>query len=447
MVGAASAARSALRRARRRLTRLAALVRRGFRRLRSRLSLELRSGPPCGIHLSWSEDPSRSLTVTWQTPGRRSVAEVCWRPARGGATSTTRGQTRSLPGTSRVQHRVVLRGLEPATEYLYQVSSDPGTAMGQGAWWRARTASASPADAFRVVFLCDVGIEGRTDGTTAAVSQVLQEIARDPPLFYLGGGDYASVRRDGRFRDPAEAMDRWFEQMQPLFACAPFMAEYGNHEVGLGESVAEWSARLAHPRGTADGLSYSFDVGPAHFVGLFAPGRPPPEAHLRWLEEDLTSEAARRAAWRIVFQHAPPVAHGAAHPARPDVAALRHWFERLAVDLHLSGHDQSYERTHPVSSAGVALPSHPAAGRTRYPARRGVVYAKVSPAGKLSERRRGFSRLAGPEGPEIAARSDRFHHLARIRVSEEALEVEVAGLSGEGAPVRSVDAFALERSD
>ena len=122
------------------------------------------------------------------------------------------------------------------------------------------------------MFVCDVGLAGRADRTTDAIPQVLEEIAVEPPLFYLGGGDYAYWRGDGRFRSAGEALDRWFDQMAPLWMRAPLMAQYGNHEVELEEGLEEWAARFAHPRGSRDGYSYSFDVGAAHFVGLFAPG-------------------------------------------------------------------------------------------------------------------------------------------------------------------------------
>jgi hypothetical protein len=166
---------------------------------------------------------------------------------------------------------------------------------------------------------------------------------------------------------------------------------------------------------------------------------------VRWLEEDLSSDRAREAAWRIVYQHAPVFAAGSSHPARAELHALRPLFERLRVDLHLSGHDQSYERTHPLLGAGREAPRGRNGDRTQYAAGRGVVYAKVSPAGKLSERGRDFSRFASAASSEIAARDDRAHHWARLSVQEDELAVEVFGLPAKGAAARTVDHFALVR--
>jgi hypothetical protein len=436
------ASRQELRRAARRVVEFGAAP---LRALRTRLrALSARPGPPSCVHVSWSEDPSSTLTITWQTPTRMDAAEVLFRRADDGETHRATAASRRVRGTSDWVHRATLRGLAPSTSYLYAIVSGRDAAPGTP-WQAVRTAPALRSEAYHAVFVCDVGLAGRSDGTSDSVRAVLHEIAADAPLFYLGGGDYAYVRGDGRFRDPGQAIERWFDQMAPLFAGTPFMAQYGNHEVELGESLAEWAARFAHPRGSRDGYSYSFDVGPAHFAALFAPGRAPSPLHLQWLEEDLSSEAARRAAWRIVYQHAPVFASGSSHPARAELGALRPLLERLDVDLHLSGHDQSYERTHPLRGADREAPMGEGGDRAQYAAGRGVVYAKVSPAGKLSERGRGFSRFAAEPGPEIAVRDDRAHHWARLSIGERELAVSVLGLAHHGAAVRTVDHFALVR--
>jgi hypothetical protein len=262
----------------------------------------------------------------------------------------------------------------------------------------------------------------------------------------LGGGDYAYADRDARFRDPADAIDEWFAQTQRVFARAPFLAQYGNHDVGLGERYEDWSPRLPHPPGSPSGRSFSFDVGAAHFVGLFAPGERPPEDELRWLERDLTRPAVRRAAWRIVFQHASLFAHGSSHPARPEVRDLRGRFEGLGVDLHLSGHDQSFERTHSLRGEHIHLPSGDDACPC-YVAGDGTLYAKVSPAGKRSDRASGFSRLTEAFPAEIAARDDSHHHWAVLDVSAVRLEMRTFGVAEPGAPRQPIDRFALVRHD
>jgi len=397
-------------------------------------SLVTNPGPPTQVHLSWSEDPSRSLTVTWQTPRGRGPARVEFGPVDEERLRVVEAESFPSPGISGRLHRAVLGDLEPATAYRYRVSADSGCSPDYGPWWQTRTAPASPEARYEVAFVCDIGIQDRTDGSTAASNAVVRQLVDEAPLFVLGGGDYAYGNRDARFRDPADAIDRFFEQMEPLLARVPFMAQYGNHEVELAERYEDWAPRLAHPPGEDGGRSYSFDVGAAHFVGFYAPGRAPSETHLRWLREDLASERARRASWRIVFQHAPLVASGRCHPARPDVAALAPLFEELGVDLHLSGHDQSYERTHPIRAGKWAPPLPSTSATTSYAAGGGVIYAKISPGGKLSDRTGDFSRFESDAPCEVAYRNDDHHHWARLTVSNETLDLRVDGWSpGTGA--------------
>lgn len=401
------------------------------------------------VHLSWSEEPSTSLTVTWRTATDQNPAavEVC---EVDGANERRAGPHQRVMGTSAPSpagwgflHRAVLRGLDPDTAHAYRVSNDRGVDAEWSAWHECRTAPSSPTTPIEAIFLCDVGVAGRVDGTTSSTRSVLAEIGKSAPLFYLGGGDYAYGNRDARHADPSIAIDRWFEQMEPLFARAPLMAQYGNHEVELTERFEDWAPRFAHPPGIDDSRSYSFDVGPVHFVALYAPGRSPSDRHLVWLEQDLSSERARQATWRIVFQHAPVLAHGRSHPARPEVRALAPLFERLGVDLHLSGHDQSYERTHPLYAGAPCSSLSDDNDPARYAAGAGVVYAKVSPAGKLSERTGGFSHFEDPASAEIAVRNDRHHHWALLRFTDRELDVRIEGLAGDGVPAKTIDHFTL----
>jgi hypothetical protein len=407
-------------------------------------------GAATEIHLTWSESPARSLTVCWAGSSRRNPARVEHRAAEGGAWERTAGWTRPRPGSAGHLHTAILRGLEPGRRYAYRVSCDPGHESAWSPAFETQTAPGSPDAPFEAIFLCDVGLAGRPDGTCAAVPAVLAALSHPRPLFVLGGGDFAYANRDPRFLDPADATGAWFEQMQPLLARVPFMAQLGNHEVEIGERADDWLARWPiDDTGRTRPRSYSFDVGPVHFVGLHAPGRAPSAHDLRWLEADLTSDAARAARWRVVFQHAPLFAHGTAHPARADVRALASCFARLGVDLHLSGHDQSYERTHVLDAdGGITRPRGGSGGGpddpSRYAAGAGVLYAKVSPAGKLSDRGRDFSRLPEAAAPEIAARSDRGHHWARLRVEASALQVDVSCLAEPEAPPVVIDSFRLE---
>jgi len=76
----------------------------------------------------------------------------------------------------------------------------------------------------------------------------------------------------------------------------------------------------------------------------------------------------------------------------------------------------------------------------------GVIYVKVSPAGKMSERTDGFSLLTAPQPPEIARRSDDGHHIARVDVrgTQELVVTILKWRPGDSTPT-VLEAFSITR--
>lgn len=398
---------------------------------------------PRQIHLSWVEDPSTSLTVSWKMPAPGSDCALEYR--RRGSGSWNRVRSDRKPSlTTRTLFGATMRDLLPDTEYEYRIAPLQGAPTERSDIFCSRTAPPPAAADFRFVFFCDTGVAGRPDGNASGTRQVIEEMDRDKPLFMLGGGDYAYANHDGRYAEVDGAIDAWFEQMQPLLSRYPLMAQYGNHEIYLVERFRDWAPRFSHPSGFADSRNYSFSVADAHFTSLFLTGNRVSPEQLAWLEADLGSARERGIRWLIVYHHEPIFGHGHSHPAKPE---YRQWlapvFERYRVDLHLSGHDQNYERTYPLVMA-ARNPMRTSSALDCYQAGQGVVYAKVSPAGKKSESGNDFSRFTVDQQPFMARRNDTAHHyaLVSIRACGE-LQVEVFAVAGDGTQKRLVDAFRI----
>lgn len=421
------------------------------------LSISSPAGVASQIHLSWTQEPSTSLTVTWHTPGSDNPAMIEYRSVGATAWLTQTGTTRPSPGRGYL-HTATITGLNPDSEYEYRVSDDAGADAPASRINHMRTAPIDRSSRYQFAFISDTGIAGRLDGNANGTRQIIDTIAADHPLFILGGGDYAYANFDPRFPSVGDAIDAWFIQMEPLFSRVPFMAQYGNHEVSLVEDFADWEPRFALPFGQSAGttalydvsqsvedrLNYSFDVGPAHFVGLFVPQAFVEPERLVWLDRDLAAARDRGAVWLIVYQHEPVFGHGYVHPADPRVReALTPILEKHEVDIHLSAHDQSYERTFPLTGLpdDLVIASH---ALDDYRTGEGVVYMKVSPSGKMSERQSDFSRFTDPMQEFMAARNDSLHHYALITINgENDLLAEVFGVAGDGAPKRRVDSFRI----
>jgi hypothetical protein len=370
----------------------------------------------------------------------REVGTTEWYEAKGGVQPVPRN--RLLPARGFI-HRALVKGLKPGTEYEYQVSGDVRTPVPWSPVYRTRTAPAPGGGSFSFAFITDTCLDGRLDNMATGAADVVREIAKDDPNLVLGVGDYACANHDGRYSRVSEAVDAWFRQMEPVLTRAPLMTQYGNHEIYIDERFQDWAPRYAHPEGFDHGKNYSFDIGNAHFAAVFVPLRLPSEEILAWLDADLADARRRGMKWLIVYQHEPIYSNGAAHPVRPEITkAMQPIFAKYKVDLHLSGQDRNFERTYPL----VGTPEAPVvASRSldSYQAGEGVIYAKAGPSGAMSEQGYNFSKFTVAQPDYVAVWNDTAYHYALVTVSDDALQVQIFTLDGNGAPKRLRDEFTI----
>lgn len=419
------------------------------------------SGEAGQIHLSWAQEPSSSFSVTWHTTTGDAPAFVEYRKPDSETWMRIGAETKRSPGEGFI-HTATVSGLNEATEYEYRVSNNSGAELPVSPVYRTRTAAAGASARFDFAFISDTGIAGRIDGNANGTQQVIDELVADDPLFVLGGGDYAYANNDPRFENTGEAVDAWFRQMEPVFRRAPFMPQYGNHEIALDERYSDWAPRFALPSGAKTNqsfpydarqnlegmVSYSFDVGATHFTALFVPDADIDPETVVWLDRDLAAARERGAEWLIVYQHEPLFAHGYVHASYKRVSQIfAPVLEKHNVDLHLSSHDQSYERTLPLRGVAETLEVMSTSLKD-YTAGDGVMYLKISPSGKMSERKNDFSRFLEPMADYMAVRDDNMHHYAIFTINgTKELSAEIYGVTGDGSRKQVIDSFRITRRD
>jgi hypothetical protein len=400
---------------------------------------------PDQVHLAWIEEPSTTITTVWRTQSDQTPSEVQYRVV-GETTWKQATGTLRPSGTTGTLHEATIRSLTPATAYEYRVRGDGGT------WspiFSTRTAPPQgPAD-FDAIYFADTGLVGRRDGLTNDTQQVIDEIAKINPLLLLPGGDYASFNTDKRYGTLDNTIDAWFKQMQPATTQSPMMPTYGNHEAhpNLGEAYEPWAARFPTPDGVDARRNYSFDVGDVHFVSIFAiyGNKGLTSTQLQWIEQDIRAAKAAGMRWIIPYFHVSPFADGFVHPSnlalRKQLGPL---FERLGVQLVLSSHDQSYERTYPLTDV-PATNTPTSTSKTCYTMNDGVTWVKVSPAGKLSNKTDGFSTFTTTPPPHWTAfRDDTMHHFSRLHVSASgSIRLDTYGVVGDGTPPIVLDTFVI----
>lgn len=302
-------------------------------------------GVPRGLHVSFTEDPKTTRTLTWFTDGLEDPGSVLqFGPVTPGMTAEqvqtqmfpgeTQGSTEAAFGVESITHRATMRGLDPALPIRYRVG-------GGERWSPVHVLAPGSRGAFRFAHFGD---HGMSDYSRMTVQRVLER----SPDFFLLAGDLSYANGDQSKWSP------YFDLLEPLTARVPMMAAAGNHEDEDNGGLA-YKSRTTHP---GAGTYYAFDYNNVHFIistagCLINDGTLAQE--LLFLEAQLAQAALRRAAGQIdyiaVVQHFTTwTDEEGRSPSNPTLVALEeHLLVRYGVDLLLNGHDHEYQRSVPFA--------------------------------------------------------------------------------------------------
>jgi hypothetical protein len=349
-------------------------------------------GTPEQIHLTWGDDPTSTMVVSWATPARAVNPRVDFGTTRmdRSVRALERTYTDGINGQTVFTYHARLEGLEPASTWRYAITADNDRTRDQPFTSSFRTA---PRD--RMPFRWTSYGDLATPVTSWALSSpqsrfAVAAVERFEPLFHLLNGDlcYANM-------NPAAQPAVWADfgrNVQGSAAQRPWMPCVGNHEIEFNngrQGCSSYLTRFSLPdNGTPfPGLWYRFRVGSALFIalsaddviyqdsGAFVPGpaplRPAPAtgrapiepgtslylrgysggAQTHWLQQTLSAAAADSSIdWIIVQMHQDALSssrfgNGCDKGIRETWLPL---FDRYGVDLVLCGHDHDYERSWPV---------------------------------------------------------------------------------------------------
>jgi hypothetical protein len=308
-----------------------------------------------------------SAVIRWRTSDPSST-RVRW-----GLAADALDHAVDLPGR-RTEHEVPLTGLPPETEIFYSVGSKSRTLAGGD----AEHAFGTPplAGQRRPIRIWVTGDHGRcgdsTDGCieAAAVRDGYTAWAGTRPAdFWLMLGDNAY-----EFGNDTDYTNGHFNAYATIMRNTPFWSAPGNHEFASDDadsdtqSGAYYDSHTFPTAGEGGGVPsgteayYSFDWGNVHVVSLdsYDTGRsapadptrnvcPPGEggAMYRWLCADL---AANDKDFLVAIWHHPPYSKGShdSDAQRPMIEMRRRFLpvlERYGVDVVMTGHSHSYERS------------------------------------------------------------------------------------------------------
>jgi Calcineurin-like phosphoesterase/Purple acid Phosphatase, N-terminal domain/TAT (twin-arginine translocation) pathway signal sequence len=350
-------------------------------------------GTPEQIHVTWGDDPSQTVFVSWASPAQAVDPRVILEHP-GGTPSVIhaiqRNYTDGLNGQTVFTYHAKIDHLEPQAAYRYSVTADNDSHLRNPFTATFHTAPRGRAP-FRWTSYGDLATPNTAWVLSSPQSRhAVDAVERFAPLFHLLNGDlcYANL-------NPTAQPAVWAEfgnNVQRSAAHRPWMPCPGNHEIEFcnGEQgLTSYLTRYSLPdNGTQfPGRWYRFKVGSALFISLAADdviyqdsgaflagpepltpapstGNPPIEpgtslyvrgysagAQTRWLEATLAAaEQDKSIDWVIVQMHQDAMS-SAQRGNGCDKGIRETWlplFDRYGVDLVLCGHDHDYERSWPV---------------------------------------------------------------------------------------------------
>ena len=305
------------------------------------------------------------------------------------------------------EHEVTLTGLTPDTQYFYAVGTTTAMLAGGNTNYYFMT---SPPNGMAVpTRIWALGDAGTRTASQRAVRDAFYSAnaGRHTDLWLMLGDNAYETGTDAEFQKAV------FDMYPQTLRTSVLWPTLGNHDTDSSTSYVDtypYFKMFTLPRnGEAGGLAsgtehyYSFDFGNVHFICLDSQtaNRSTNGPMATWAAADI---GATTAEWIIAFWHHPPYSKGS-HDSdvETQLAEMRRNFlpilEAGGVDLVLSGHSHSYERSFLIDGhygrSGTltsAMIKNGGSGRDPNPytkpegngGRQGTVYAVAGASGRIS---------------------------------------------------------------
>ena len=289
---------------------------------------------------------SDEVTIRWRTD-QPSDSRVTY------STNSTTQEFSVSNSALTAEHTIRLQGLSPNTRYFYTVGTQQEKLAGTASYYFYTPPHKGDSVPTRIWVIGDSGT------ANANARRVRNAFARFAKQTYtdvwlmLGDNAYES----GTDAEYQAALFRMFRKLLLKTVVWPTL---GNHDVVLDPNVPRKLPyydifdlpERAEAGGVRSGTEdyYSFDHGLIHFISLDSTTkeRSPQGPMLTWLKRDLRKN---RLPWVIAYWHHSPYSQGGTHDSDEDTAMRQMRenavpiLERYGVDLVLTGHSHSYQRS------------------------------------------------------------------------------------------------------
>ena len=315
-----------------------------------------------GPYLTWNEDPSTSICITWLTPEKT-------------ATELQIGDT-SLPGDSwktysdaarTTLHRITITGLDPGKDYYYQIKNFDHDSNIHRFQTAPVEGSSSP---FRFA------IYGDSQNGGGDFEAVFKDIVTATLSNAETNGNFNFFIHAGDFVDQGNDLKSWrwtLDELTRMGSSAPFQLAAGNHDLGdthlndpdavnYPDQGANYKYFLDYnyepysaPISAAEARYYSFTYGNAHFVAIDTEANgniKADSAQMKWVEADLKAASENLdIQWIVCYYHRPVFSQyeGAGSQFSYFDEKYNHYeyftpmFDRYGVDIVFQGHVHDYQ--------------------------------------------------------------------------------------------------------
>ncbi|MDH5423507.1 MAG: metallophosphoesterase family protein [Gammaproteobacteria bacterium] len=257
---------------------------------------------------------------------------------------------------AKLSHEIQLNNLRPATRYYYRLYHDNKLFRGGAEYWFETAPEVASVSPVRIWLMGDPGRPGTAiRSVQAGMTEWLSSHPRSGQsdlnlIVSTGDSAYYSGTNE-------EYQRGLFDIHQQLFKNVAFWPVYGNHEAKGWSFFNIFSLpKNAEAGGVASATEhyYSVDYGSLHMVFLDSNdgGFSANDSMISWLKKDLQTT---RQKWLVVFMHHPPYSRGHHNSNDPKDSGNRMFnmrmrvnpvLEKAGVDLVISGHSHSYERSY-----------------------------------------------------------------------------------------------------
>lgn len=283
-----------------------------------------------------------SVVVRWRTD-TATDSRVCFGAAPGALSSCV------SDAIATIEHQVTLTGLSADTTYYYSVGNGAGMLAGNDV--NHFFITHPPAGVARPTRVWVLGDAGTATTSQQAVRDAYYNFAagQNTHLWLMLGDNAYTSGTDAQFQTAV------FNMYPTMLRKSVLWSTRGNHEATDASGSVYYNIHTFPTQGEAGGTPsgteayYSWDYGNIHFVCLdsFGSSRSATGPMANWLAADL---AANSRQWTVAFWHHPPYTKGSHNSdTEIELIEMRQNFlpilENNGVDLVLTGHSHSYERS------------------------------------------------------------------------------------------------------